>query len=256
MAYGNNIPKDILFQGTLGSSYSNIPALSGGDVYTNSIMDPLGANAGYVPSFGSASDSIYSSVFANNTLGGVDMNADIFSSLVSCPLMMIDYSKFFNPGSYKASSHKRVPLSDECKRQIAEMAKDPRINCDPKYIENLIYSESGGDPHARNAQSGAVGLIQWVPKYHPEVAAKVANLSAEQQMPYVKEYLINAKKSAGFASGEKLSAGQLYALVFMPAKAKQEVMCSAGTLEYAWNKGLDANGDGIVTSTELGNRIS
>ena len=76
-----------------------------------------------------------------------------------------------------------------------------------------------------------------------------------QQMKYVEKYLIKAKSAAGFDKNEKLSAGQLYALVFLPAKAKQEILAQRGEKYYTYNEGTDINKDGRITKSELDQRV-
>ena len=41
----------------------------------------------------------------------------------------------------------------------------------------------------------------------------------------------------------------------MPAKINNEVITSKGSAAYKANKGLDANGDGMITKSELANRV-
>ena len=47
-------------------------------------------------------------------------------------------------------------LSKDCKTQIDEMAQELKMN--PKDIESLIYSESGGNPQAVNPDGNATGF--------------------------------------------------------------------------------------------------
>jgi len=149
-----------------------------------------------------------------------------------------------------------MKLSKGACQQINDISK--RLKISPDNLKALIYSESGGNPHAVNPKSAATGLIQFMPKTAQGLGittAQLKTMTAEQQLPYVEKYLANTKRRAGFGSNEPLSAGQLYALVFMPSKAKQGVMCAAGTKAYSWNKGLDKNHDGIISINELGKRI-
>jgi hypothetical protein len=73
------------------------------------------------------------------------------------------------------------------------------------------------------------------------------------QLDYVERYLTNAKRNAGISG--KLSAGDLYTLVFLPGRINRNVVTSSGEDYYAKNKGLDLNNDGQITKTELGQRI-
>jgi len=214
-----------------------------------------------------------SDFFANqaNMFSPNMMNMDFMSLMLQqLPMLTMMYSQ--SPASFSlglpdvvntqtsAGMGKRIAsmkLSKESCQQIGEMSK--RLNISPDNLKALIYSESGGNPQAVNKKSGATGLIQFMPSTAKGLGittAQLHNMTAEQQLPYVEKYLARAKRSAGFGSDQQLSAGQLYALVFMPAKAKQSVMCSAGTKAYAWNQGLDKNRDGVVSIGELGARIT
>ena len=80
-------------------------------------------------------------------------------------------------------------------------------------------------------------------------------MSAEQQLTYVEKYLQINKKAAGFKQGDKLDLGTLYALVFLPKYAKQNVLASRGSRAYNSNVGLDVNRDGQITKADLAKRV-
>ncbi|MEI8128665.1 MAG: transglycosylase SLT domain-containing protein [bacterium] len=153
------------------------------------------------------------------------------------------------PSPHRANLTK---LSPECDKRIDAISQ--RLNCNPDDFKAVIYAESGGDPKARNASSGATGFIQFRPDTARDFGTStdaLAQMSAEQQLVYVEKYLQRAKGQAKFAPDHKLTSGELYALVFMPAKAKQEVLCSVGSSAYRQNKGLDVHKDGQVTKSDL-----
>ena len=56
-------------------------------------------------------------------------------------------------------------------------------------------------------------------------------------------------------SKEKLDAGELYALTYLPARANRSVLAQRGEKYYSWNKGLDLNKDGKITKDELAQRV-
>ena len=217
----------------------------------------------------------YTSIFMGNTFdqsGLSFMNMDFMSIMIqqqsilsmlfnqapnNYSLGLPDFSAFSSSPGNMSKKVGSMKLSKESCRQINDMSK--RLKISPDNLKALIYSESSGNPQAVNKHTGATGLIQFMPKTAQGLGittAQLRTMSAEQQLPYVEKYLAKAKRGAGFSSDQPLSAGQLYALVFMPAKANKEVMCSAGSKAYALNRGLDKNGDGIVTIGELGKRIS
>jgi hypothetical protein len=154
---------------------------------------------------------------------------------------------------------KLTKLSPECDKKIDAISQ--RLNCDPNDLKAVIYAESGGDPKAVN-KSGATGLIQFMPSTAKDLGTStgaIAKMSTEEQLFYVEKYLQRAKiQQAKFAPDHKLTAGELYALVFMPAKAKQEVMCSAGSKAYRQNRGLDRsnNHDGQITQGDLATKMA
>ena len=163
----------------------------------------------------------------------------------------------FSSSGNMSGKIKSMKLSKESCKQIDEISK--RLKMNPNDLKGLIYSESGGNPQAVNKHGGATGLIQFMPKTALALGTTteaLRGMTAEQQLPYVEKYLKMSKRNAGFDDNHQLSGGELYALVFMPAKAKQEILCSSGTKAYALNRGLDKNRDGRITITELGNRIA
>lgn len=160
-----------------------------------------------------------------------------------------------NKNNYKRTPS--MPLSKESQARLNEISS--KINCNPKDLHALIRSESSGNPQAVNPASGATGLIQFMPKTAKWLGTsteELMSMSQEKQMDYVEKYLVHMKKSAGFKQNEKLDSGQLYALVFMPAKAKSGNLCESNSLAYQMNEGLDMNHDGRIDNNDLSNRIS
>ncbi len=202
----------------------------------------------------SANSSPFSQTFAN-----------IFTNEFSNPFMQSCETVFnlprinFADNTPKSTrkNYVKKPLSNACRSEITKMAKE--LNFNPQALIGVIYSESGGNPQAVNPHGGATGLIQFMPKTAVGLGTTttaLARMNAEQQLVYVKKYIENAKRSAGYSKSDKLSSGELYALIFMPAKAKKGVLCNVGTKAYSQNKGLDLNRDGIITTKELGDRIA
>ncbi|MBQ6516838.1 transglycosylase SLT domain-containing protein [bacterium] len=173
----------------------------------------------------------------------------------------------FNYSAGGTHSHGRSTYSSS--RSVSEKGKEllknkefmdkvvaisKRIGCDFKDLLGVMRAESGLNPAAVNKNGGASGLIQFMPKTARGLGTSVEairNMSAIQQLDYVEKFLINAKRSAGFSDGEKLSAGQLYALVFLPARAKQEVLTTSNEAYYRCNSATDTNGDGKITRSEM-----
>ena len=64
---------------------------------------------------------------------------------------------------------------------------------------------------------------------------------------------MRAKQAAGLKG--RLSAGDLYALVFLPGRAKREVLTVKGEKYYNQNKGVDMDHNGDISKTDLARRI-
>ncbi len=152
--------------------------------------------------------------------------------------------------------NKAPQLSDGFYNKATEVAK--RVGCDANVLLGLMMSESGLKSSVVNKSSGATGLIQFMPstaKILGTSTAALKKMSAEQQLVYVEKYLQNCKKAAGFKSGDKLNAGTMYTLVFLPAFAKKDTLAIKGDKYYNANAGLDVNKDGKITKNDLGQRI-
>ncbi len=145
----------------------------------------------------------------------------------------------------------KQPLSKEEQARAIQIAKD--LNCsNPEALIGIIYAESGGNPQAVNRSSRATGLIQFMPRTARGLGTstnELKNMTTMQQLDFVEKYLQTAKRQAGFRSDEQISAGQLYALVFMPSAAKHEsgVLCKHGSGAFRGNSALSSNGSTITT---------
>jgi hypothetical protein len=138
--------------------------------------------------------------------------------------------------------------------KVKEIAQ--RLDCDYRDLLGLMNSESGIRADIKNPNGSASGLIQFIESTARSLGTTTAELRAMKpidQLDYVERYLTNAKRNAGISG--KLSAGDLYTLVFLPGRINRNVVTSSGEDYYAKNKGLDLNNDGQITKTELGQRI-
>ena len=154
---------------------------------------------------------------------------------------------------------KKAPHLSEafCNKAVA-IAK--RLNCDPNDLLAVMYSESSLKPTSVNKSSGATGLIQFMPATAKELGTTtqaLKTMSAEEQLVYVEKYLHNAKRIAGFKDNEKIGAGTLYALVYLPGRAKRDVLASVNENNgyYSGNTPFDINRDGKITKAELAQRL-
>ena len=156
---------------------------------------------------------------------------------------------------HKTSADKNDSAFLEKTKQIAK-----KLNCDYKDLLALMNSESGLNSKAVNSSSGATGLIQFMPATAKDLGTtteKLKNMTPTEQLDFVEKYLVKMKKAAGFKSGEKLDCGDLYALVFLPGRAKREIVTDSSEIYYAANApALDLNKDGKITKTELAQRLN
>ena len=145
--------------------------------------------------------------------------------------------------------------------KVADIAAE--INCETKDLIGLMQSESGVNPHDQNSY-GATGLIQIMPETARELGTTIWDLvemDAMEQLNYVRKFFTTNLKTYGFADGQRINAGDLYALTFLPGVAKNEVLCSKYSSSerfrgyYYANSGLDLDGDGSISKTDLNSRI-
>lgn len=232
--------------------------ISNTDNKTTSYTSSLSSQRSYSPYYTNIFDESNKNLYSQK-----DEDKDLMTILLEQQSLMMELLFNTMPNNFSlgfpkhAKAHyPKMKLSETCKAGIADMAKDLKMS--PKDIEAIIYSESGGNPAAVNPKGGATGLIQFMPSTAKRLGTtteKIAKMSAEEQLPYVKKYLQNAKRSAGFSDNDKIDSGTLYALVFLPAYAKKGVLTSAGSKYYNANKGLDANHDGYITKDDLAYRV-
>lgn len=139
-----------------------------------------------------------------------------------------------------------------------------KLNCDPNDLLSVMNAESGINASCvGQSGKGAVGLIQFTDISIQELNNHGCNITKEQlknmdpvkQLDYVEKYLEIAK-SYSFSKDAKLSAGDLYAVVYLPGRANREVLCEKGEDYYNQNKPLDLNNDGKITKTELAQRVN
>lgn len=67
-----------------------------------------------------------------------------------------------------------------------------QMGWDPAWIANVLEAESGFNPKAVNGESGATGILQWIPTTAQALGTSTAALyqmTAVQQFQYVEKYL-------------------------------------------------------------------
>lgn len=150
----------------------------------------------------------------------------------------------------------RKTLSQEFYDKVSKIAK--KINCDPAELLAVMNSESGLNPSSRNKWTKATGLIQFMPQTALSLGTtvdKLRNMSQIEQLDYVEKFLVRAKNA--YIKGDRtLTAGDLYGLVFMPAKSGEDVLAVRGSKAYKQNAGLDYDGDGVISRNDLEAHVS
>lgn len=129
-----------------------------------------------------------------------------------------------------------------------------RFGFNPNALLGLMASESGLNPQARNPNGGATGLIQFMPATARGLGTTtdaLIQMNRAQQMVWVEKYF--EQYASGLAGA---SAGKLYAYVFLPGRARRDVLTSRGENYYNQNVGLDMNRDGAITISDLDVRIA
>lgn len=164
--------------------------------------------------------------------------------------------------TFDSSGH--VILGKAVVKRIKQIAK--KINCDPQDLMGVIYKESGFHTVPKNWNGkSAVGLIQWTQVAIDDLNANcgthvtkqsIAQMDVMQQLDLAEKTLIREKAVAGFSRNHRLTAGELYAMNFLPAGATSNVVSRRGDGNYENNSGLDINKDGLITQQELAERVN
>jgi predicted nucleic acid-binding Zn-ribbon protein len=150
---------------------------------------------------------------------------------------------------------KKQGLDTKFFQKVTAIAKD--LKCDPNALLSVMNSESGLNSSAVNKNGGATGLIQFMPstaKAYGTTTQQLAKMSAYDQLDYVAKFLISTKKTAKMGDST-LSAADLYSLIFLPGRANRDVLTSSGEKYYSANAGLDMDGDGKITKSDLEKRM-
>lgn len=132
------------------------------------------------------------------------------------------------------------------------------LGIEPDWLMAVIAFETGKkfSPCVRNAAgSGAVGLIQFMPATAKRLGTTtdaLAEMSAEQQLDYVYQYLKPYK-------GRLKSLEDLYMAVLWPrgigAPMDAGVSAEASPVAYRQNAGLDRDKDRTITKREATERV-
>jgi peptidoglycan hydrolase-like protein with peptidoglycan-binding domain len=146
----------------------------------------------------------------------------------------------------------------EFKRKVIDIGK--RLDVNPSFLMAVMAFETGHTfrPDIPNAAgSGAVGLIQFMPATARDLGTTtgaLAAMSALNQLDFVEEYF----RRAIAARGKLENIEDTYMAVLFPklvGKPQSAIFAKRPTERYALNRGLDLNGDGIITKFEAAQKV-
>lgn len=144
-------------------------------------------------------------------------------------------------------------VTPEFLRQMEGVAQ--RVGARPEDLMAVMALESNRTfaPDVRNADTGATGLIQFMPSTARGLGTTttaLAQMSATEQLPYVERYLAPRRGHIGNLEG--LYTSILYG---SPQDDPSKVLWSRGTEAYGDNHGLDRNRDGRITAGEAADSV-
>ena len=126
------------------------------------------------------------------------------------------------------------------------------LGISPDYLMACMAFETGetfSPKEPNKAGSGAIGLIQFMPDTANDMntsTAKLAAMTAVQQLDYVEKYLKRQKKLS--------TLEDVYMAILYPraiGKDPNSTLFAKGTIQYKQNAGFDKNKDGKITQVEI-----
>ena len=145
-----------------------------------------------------------------------------------------------------AKKYNKTDVTTKFLKKVIKVAD--ALGCPPDDLMTVMAFESSLNHKAVNPNSGATGLIQFIPSTAARLGTSCSalkSMSAVKQLDYVKKYL------AAFGKLENL--GDLYMAILWPqgvGKKDSYVLWRSGSGEYERNSNLDVNNDGKVTRKE------
>ena len=161
-------------------------------------------------------------------------------------------------------------VSDKFVSGIVETSQ--KVKCSPEDLNSLLYIESKFNPKAKRGNFVGLGQmnskslklsVDYAKNNHKENSGinpkitinQFAQLSREEQMPYVKNYILAMKDFYIKNKTKNLTGGELYGLFYVPSRVNLPYLTSATDRKtakyYASNRALDFNGDNKITKDDL-----
>lgn len=132
-------------------------------------------------------------------------------------------------------------FDDELEAQAMES------DLDPAKIRRVMGPESGGDAGARNPESGATGLIQFLPSVARGLGTttdELAKMSSTEQLPYVMKYLSDRGVTSDSPQSDYILAVAAPAFIGRPAHS---IVYRKGTKAWEQNPGWRPADGGDIT---------
>lgn len=166
----------------------------------------------------------------------------------------VNVQSLLNTQPKKIAWGAKVPT--DFKHKTIEVAANLGIS--PDYLMACMAFETGetfSPKEPNKAGSGAVGLIQFMPKTATKSlktsVQQLAAMTAVEQLDYVEKYF---KLQMGWSKKKLATLEDLYMAILYPAAIGQDpdsALFSQGTIQYKQNAGFDKNKDGKITPAEI-----
>lgn len=154
-----------------------------------------------------------------------------------------------------------IPWGQQCKELHPDFIEgllwiESKIALTPEVLIPCMKFESNINPKARNPQSSASGLIQFMSGTAKNLGTTIENIrgmDAMGQLSYVYKYFANQREDW---SG--MTVADVYMAILWPmaiGKPDDYVLWSSSNGAYTVNRGLDWNKDGKITKAEATKRI-
>lgn len=145
-------------------------------------------------------------------------------------------------------------VSEAFKEKVKKLAAD--LETDPNFLMAIMSFETGHtfSPKKKNPVSGATGLIQFMPKTAAGLGTTIQQLekmTAEDQLDVVAQYFQPFR-------GKLTTLEDAYMAVLFPkavGKGRGFVLFKSPSIQFKQNKGLDINGDGLITVGEAAQKV-
>lgn len=127
-----------------------------------------------------------------------------------------------------------------------------RLKIPLDWLCDIIYIESKFNPQAKNPNSTATGLIQFMASTALSLGTTTSDLkgmNGVQQLPYVEKYF----KAQIAQRGQPKTFFDCYCLVFYPIWVNAPDSSRLAQSAYTANKGLDLDKNGSITKSEFRN---